>query len=135
MKNTERGFTLIEIILAIAALALTSGLIARLFIAGADVNAKARDIDAASQAAVSAIERIKALDSPEGLAEASLPRVYDADWRETDTDGRFRLTVAVLSEERPGGTMARITAAVSGADGGDPLVLYSAAKYFPNQRG
>ena len=92
--NNNEGFTLLEVILSIAIVAILSGFILQMFIVAADANTKAQNIDIASAKAANVIEQIKACESFEAMKasevmqsftknENAFYRVYDRDWNET----------------------------------------------------
>ena len=131
MRKRRKGFTLIEIVVAVAALSLASGLIIQLFLAAMDINALARDIDTASNKAVTAIENIKAL--PEAPADGTVVTLFGPDWTANSGD-KYELSVLTLSESLPGGQLVGITATVTRAGREESLIVYDAAKYFADDR-
>ena len=103
LKN-EDGFTLLEIILSIAILAVISGFILDMFIVSSNVNKSAQDLDIASTKAANALELFKSQGSPEGYAalsafsnsfvewDGSVTRIYamfDEKWNMLPALGRF----------------------------------------------
>ena len=92
----NKGFTLVEVMIAILVLALASGFIAEMFLVAAKVNQKALDIDNSVMQAVGIIETFKKLRAPLDLAEDTafenaysqqeddmliLTGYYDASWQ------------------------------------------------------
>jgi prepilin-type N-terminal cleavage/methylation domain-containing protein len=100
--RSEDGFTLLEILLSIGILALTSGFILQMFLVSARVNQKAFDSDMSLNAAMNLIESFKALDRFEDCMEspfsdeykatlavssARVIKCYNNDWEELDIGG------------------------------------------------
>ena len=67
--NDNKGFTLVEVMIAILVLALASGFIAEMFLVSARVNQRAQDIDSSVMQAIGIIETFKKQSSPQLLAE------------------------------------------------------------------
>ena len=65
----DKGFTLVEVMIAIMVLALASGFIAEMFLVSARVNQKAQDIDSGVMRAIGIIETFKKQDTPLQLAD------------------------------------------------------------------
>lgn len=57
--TNEEGFTLLETVISIAALALVSGFIIQMFLVSSNVNARAKEMDSANAAAIMAVELYK----------------------------------------------------------------------------
>jgi prepilin-type N-terminal cleavage/methylation domain-containing protein len=71
VKN-EKGFTLVEVMIAILALTLLSGFILEMFLTASGVNQRAKDTDAGSARAMSVIESFKQQAAPFDLDKAPL---------------------------------------------------------------
>ena len=104
----RRGFTLLEIVLSIAALTMMSGFILRMFIASIELNRKAYNLDMGSNAAVMALETYSGGDIAAGDI---MTRYYDSQWRLieaglTEADGG-------AEPETPDGAMFILTASAS----------------------
>lgn len=67
VKNPNRGFTLVEVIISIGFLCIACGIIIQLFIASGEVRSKAALREIASLKAANAIEACKISDSPEDI--------------------------------------------------------------------
>jgi len=67
LKNQD-GFTLLEVIISIAALSVLSVFILQMFVTSSNANMRAQDIDIAVTKALAAIEPFKALDDERDLA-------------------------------------------------------------------
>ena len=88
--GNDRGFALVEIILGIGVLALVGLVVVQMFIAAANTQNKARDLDNAVTEAQSAAEFLRATGEMHD-------RHYDRDWNRAenpDSDG-FSLEVTV----------------------------------------
>jgi len=94
--NDNKGFTLVEVMIAILVLALASGFIAEMFLVSARVNQRAQDIDSSVMQAIGIIETFKKQNTPLGLKEDAifegafvqleedmsiLTGYYDASWQ------------------------------------------------------
>jgi len=62
----QKGFSLLEVILAISALALTSMFILQMFMVASELNGRAKDTDAAMAQAIASIEALKSYNSLDG---------------------------------------------------------------------
>ncbi|MCD6321709.1 MAG: prepilin-type N-terminal cleavage/methylation domain-containing protein [Clostridiales bacterium] len=69
-KNSNKGFTLVEVIISIGFLCVACGIIIQLFIASDEVRSKAALREIASLKAANAIEACKISDSPANVGEA-----------------------------------------------------------------
>lgn len=69
-KKQKRGFTLVEIIVSIGVLAIVSVFVLRMFVQSENTQAKARDADFAVIEVGTAMERVKALTSPDAATAA-----------------------------------------------------------------
>ncbi len=117
MRN-KKGFTLVEIIVSIAALALASGFILQLFLLSSEMNRKAEAGNEALMISKSIISVFKSTEDPDELIEGGLfgagdPEYldngcfrftsnYDQDWNKTGkaSDG-YKLEVLLqLDEDR-----------------------------------
>ncbi|MDR1066166.1 MAG: hypothetical protein LBL35_01850 [Clostridiales bacterium] len=132
----EEGFTLLEAVISIAAIAFVSGFILEMFIVSADLNARSRATDLGGSLAVSAVELFKKQKAPNDYAREDFFRSglvnsgddgqiiilkgYDESFNETlvdlrnDTDPpkelKFMLSVKVDRKETDG--LYSISAAV-----------------------
>ena len=111
-KNQD-GFTLLEVVISVAVLSILSVFILQLFIASANANKRAQNIDIASSKAQAVIEEFKTLDETEAYAQTQW---YDGRWQETEGEGVFRMETTVGMIEAEGldaaGTMFNITVRV-----------------------
>ncbi len=94
-KRNRGGFSLVEVILSIAVLALLSGFILQFFITSSRLNERSSQVDQATVLAASAVENFKAQETPALAAEGELAQAtvtagsggweatqyYDQDWR------------------------------------------------------
>jgi prepilin-type N-terminal cleavage/methylation domain-containing protein len=114
LAGDDRGFSLLELVLAIAALALTSLFILQLFMASANRNLRASDTDMALTRAISILEGVRQADSLElfldmfpgtAMIEPGYMRLYmryDKDWDyvrpDAQTDGFILLMELTISD-------------------------------------
>lgn len=70
--KSEKGFTLVEVIMSIAILAIASLFILDFFLVAADSNQFAQDVDKGTTLAVSILEEFKQVDSPADFEELDL---------------------------------------------------------------
>ncbi|MCL2351342.1 MAG: prepilin-type N-terminal cleavage/methylation domain-containing protein [Firmicutes bacterium] len=105
LKN-ESGFSLLEIVLSIAIVALVSGFVLEMFAVSAGENRLAKNTDAAAAVAGNAVEALKAQSSAAGFISAQLAsgglawenggetaiyRCYDKNWAELPAGGKDAL--------------------------------------------
>ncbi|MDR1560223.1 MAG: type II secretion system GspH family protein, partial [Clostridiales bacterium] len=99
MRN-ESGFSLLEIVISTAVLAILSGFILQMFIASIRLNQRAYDLDMSSNVAAEALETLKADETPEGGAAE---KFYDSRWNQTALkNAKFILTTEVFEEKAYG---------------------------------
>jgi prepilin-type N-terminal cleavage/methylation domain-containing protein len=67
LRNNRRGFTLVEMIIAIGVIAIFSGLVLQLFITAKNLNKVSGDLDRSTSVAVSVIETFKMSPDPESF--------------------------------------------------------------------
>jgi len=109
--RNQDGFTLMEVVISIAALSILSVFILQMFITSANANARAQNIDMASAKAMSIMERFKTLHDISEL-DALYPEFnivpgtsgsfffserYGKDWN-PDKDGVFTMEVHILRD-------------------------------------
>ncbi|MDR2939683.1 MAG: type II secretion system GspH family protein [Clostridiales bacterium] len=111
----KKGFSLVEVVMSIATLAIISGFVLEMFFVGTTLNAKARDLDFATNIAVNSIELFKSCDSLEeyigyyksfevGNSSAKIKKYYDENWEGATANGAsFALEVVC---EGAGGNLA-----------------------------
>lgn len=118
MKGGKKGFTLIELMIALAIIALISGSMFTMFTTSSKLNRRAKEIDKANLLAVSEAEKIKknpkdfvskvnAVTEDAGnnstITTATLEKYYDYNWNETDNEGAvFTASITVLNAESLG---------------------------------
>lgn len=152
------GFTLLEVVISVAALALISVFVVQMFMASSGVNRRARDADTALATAVTLIEHIKsranllefvqtepglrtdpaadfAADEHERLLGYEGYVYYDKDWGRINTDEnasvRFRVWVGVTETVRGLYDIdVRVSEWSDGAEARE-LATLQAKKYFP----
>ena len=76
----ESGFSLLEVVISTAVLALLSGFIIQMFIAALYLNQKAYNLDMCANTAAQALESMKGEQIPEG--GLMITRYFDSQWRQ-----------------------------------------------------
>ena len=137
-RLNNKGFSLLEIIISVAALSLSGVFIVQMFLTSEGLNKRARNTDIATNMAISQIENFKMMKSYDG-GNQSLRLYYDAEWNEiSDTEKvsfvlYFDVSLDDNNENLTGGDIyelnVRITD-VSVIDTERELVEYSTKKYF-----
>jgi prepilin-type N-terminal cleavage/methylation domain-containing protein len=144
--SEEDGFTLLEMILSIGIIALTSGFILQMFLVSETVNKRALDADMGLNAAIGAIEAVKGLPSFDDIVslpdyevavdgnKARVFGAYDSDWQpagdvlgldasEYPQEVRFVLEMEVKNNPNVG-----IDAYISFSTAGDYIEGYGTGK-------
>lgn len=148
-KNNN-GFTLLEVIISVAALSVMSVFVLQMFMSSATLNARARDADIAMTVAMQEIENLKTYSSlSEYLADDSdtltVSLYYDKDWNlmagEAPADAKYCSKMDLNPDERAsqdGGvqrgtlyTVAVDVAELSAGENGRTLASIRTKKYFP----
>jgi|GEM_PF-1210818 len=131
IKNQD-GFTLMEVVISIAALSVLSVFILQMFITSANANARAQNIDIASANAMSIMERFKTLNDISALEDLypefiiqkrddgnyTFTERYGKDWNPS-SDGMFMMEVTIL---RDLDALAPITVAEYEATADEPVI-------------
>lgn len=90
----NKGFTLVEIIVALAILALLSGTLLQVFVLSSDMNSRADDLDRANVVATSMAEEFKS--GANALAFTNREIFFNDNWQQVPAaQARFRLTATV----------------------------------------
>lgn len=155
MKKND-GFTLLEVIIAIAVLSIISVFILQMFMSSATLNARAKNADIAMTKAITEIESLKAysslsrylMDNDNASGDSAMAEVnmyYDKDWNSigtgTQTNARFHLKMSITTASTPHqdtenelyGTLYDINAEVSDLsvkDNNPILTSLQTKKYF-----
>lgn len=87
--KSEKGFTLVEMILAVAFLAVISVVMLQLFLHARNLGLKAHDLDQAVQISKSILETFKAGDDPSGFQSGKQPEQSVV----AETDGRTTIRI------------------------------------------
>ena len=141
LKN-HKGFSLVEIIIAVAVLALLSGYVLQSFIVSQELNKKAADLDTANAITVAAIETFKA--SPEAVLQKQYQPLgknswqavsyYDADWQTCNTeDATFVLTSHVNKDDKNIYTIKATTEKIAKDGAKETVVSLETIKYLPGK--
>jgi len=142
-KLDAKGFSLLEIIISVAALSFVGVFIVQMFISSSNLNTKARNVDFATSEAVTALEGFKRLTLYDG-GDATTGKYYDKDWRELEfkdlnelnssEEVYFVLKMSVTLEEEleTGGCLYAAEAVVTDISGDEDKVIASLStkKYF-----
>jgi len=144
-SKNEKGFSLLEIIISVAALSLVGVFIVQMFISSSNLNKRARDVDNASAAAVAAAENFKNLASYDNGAEYVEYGYFNKEWEAIDSngadvpDGAAFLIKTTITPDAPdeveSGRIYEADIAVTDmrTDGGKVIASLTAKKYFPNE--
>lgn len=158
MKKND-GFTLLEAIVAIAALLIMSVFILRMFLSSSTLNNRAKNTDMAVATAITAIESLKKHDSlsaylaandgvPAEDGSVTLMNFYDKDWHSLPAttaslpdNAVFRVQVDITADESPVsvtgtavGTLYHVKVEIKDLSSqGENTILasFSTKKYFP----
>lgn len=111
--KSNKGFTLLEVIISIAALSFISIFILQMFISAQELNSRAKDADTAISEAITALDSFKknrSLDdylakcayvATEDSNTATILNYYDRNWSSTDIEANahYRLEVNISADE------------------------------------
>jgi prepilin-type N-terminal cleavage/methylation domain-containing protein len=138
-----KGFTLLEVVISIAALALLSIFLLQMFMASSNLNQRAQDSDMALAKTISAIEEVKGWDAikPDAYENNNaggffIYTFYDRDWNllEDNRQGsQFQLTLELSPESASAGLYA-VNATVTDLTAVEDKAVLSylhTKKYFP----
>jgi prepilin-type N-terminal cleavage/methylation domain-containing protein len=130
----KNGFTLLEVIVSVAALSLLSVFILQMFMASARLNERAKNTDIAMTKAITEIERIKSATAIETLP-AVHTLYFNNQWHPVSSAQRqeasFRLTLTLAGE---GLGLYNVTAEVRDIRANEDnrlLTSLQTKKYFP----
>lgn len=133
----------IEIILVILFFAISVTVTLQLFVAANNRAQQSSDLSVAVIQAENIAEQVFSLSSPDQLP-ASLQTArqetdgtyrigYDKEWKQTDSDPRYVVNVALKKTPSAGGTMVGADITVRRQNGGKEICRLSSAKYLPKQ--
>ncbi len=146
----KKGFSLVEIIISIAALALTCGFVLDMFLTASKLNIKARDLDHATNIAINSIEILKACDTLEeyinkDIFEKSemenindtlhIKKYYSKYWEQIpsyNNNAKFRLDV-VCEKQNTENSFYNVKSSVMNLekiDDKEPIVNFYTGKYL-----
>ena len=129
--HNQRGFTLIEVIISIAALGIICAVLLKLFVLAGDTNRRAGDVQEAQVAVASAAETLISSDSMEdGLILLGLPVSEGSlDGRYTLVNGSFNVVLDI--SEAPGDYPGELfDLNVTAVSGDRELAAIKTAKYY-----
>ena len=105
----RRGFTLLEVIISIAVLALISGFILQMFVSSATANKRAKDMDIASMKSINVLELFGAADSYSEFVDAFANRyqnvafsdgkcelLFDENWEQTTSSQSVNYVMEIM---------------------------------------
>ena len=125
----NKGFTLLEMVISVAALSLISVFIIQMFMASDNLNERARNADIALTVAISEIERVKG-----GEVLHSNTNYYNKNWMiVSENNARFMMEFIITPEPQMPGLYA-ISAEIFELASGEKersLASLQTKKYFP----
>ncbi|MDD5017285.1 MAG: type II secretion system protein [Eubacteriales bacterium] len=134
MRKNNKGFTLVEVIISIAALGIICAVLLRLFVIAGDTSDRAGNIQHAELCVTSTVETLVSSDTIyDGLG------ALDIDCSDDIVSAEFAYTrdgydIAIDIEERDGGYPGTLyNLQVSASDGDDELASVSTATYYKEQ--
>ena len=129
MKNNNKGFTLVEVIISIAALGVICAVLLRLFVIAGDTSDRAGSMQHAELCVASTVETLISSDTLyDGLKALDLDSAETADGQYTYSQDGYDITIDI--EERDGeypGTLYDLR--VSAADGVEELAVVRTSTY------
>lgn len=146
-NKSNKGFSLLEVVISVAALSFISLFVLEMFIVSANLNNRAKDTDIALAEAITAIESFKALTDPEKIfatADGTFMSIqyYDKAWDILGSDltdgARYCLKISAnvcTDSSEDAGALYEVAAEVTDIIKDDnPRTLASllTKKYFPN---
>jgi prepilin-type N-terminal cleavage/methylation domain-containing protein len=133
MKN-KKGFTLVEVIISIAALGIICAVLLRLFVVAGSTNSKAGDMQSAEIAVTSAVETLAGADTLQGGLLALGVNCPDniTDECFSFSSGGFDITVNVESKGDYPGVLYDIE--VKAMNGDSVLASTETAKYYKERQ-
>lgn len=124
MVKNNKGFTIIELILAVCILSLVVGVLMKMFVVSSKVNRSADEIDKANMIATNKAEQIKkdpnkflnslktkiekkdSSDKDKKITTGSMEEYYDYNWEKTDkANAKFVLTSSIINENKKAESM------------------------------
>ncbi len=133
LYKNEKGFSLVEIIIAVAILALLSGPAIQAFFVSARLNQKSAQLDIAAALAASKIEEFKAYPEiyfrEENKTKAC--RFYDKNWREINDENTAGFFLETKAEKSGSFYSLTITVFQKTPQGREALLTLKGGKYLP----
>lgn len=143
-RRRTGGFTLVEVIVAVAAMAVLGGFIMQLFVLSRQVSQSASDTDRALERASEIVSRFKLAQSPDAYWQElagepyasgdSISQYFDADWNPSQPERAALMLNAWIGdsgEDAPGCSDLRVrVVSVNAAGMYEELVHIRAARYF-----
>lgn len=142
----RKGFTLVEVIIAVAAMAVLGGFIMQLFVLSRQVGESATNTDEALERAVAIISDFKQAESPgafwttvsdEGYSDGENTAVfyYDRDWNPSNSDDAamiVNISLARAADEQAKGCQDLHVWVIDATDSGqlEELINIRTSRYF-----
>jgi|AGTN01.1.fsa_nt_gi prepilin-type N-terminal cleavage/methylation domain len=131
MKN-DKGFTLVEVIISIAALGIICAVLLRLFVLAGDTNELTASRQAAQMCAASAAETVLCADTLQDGVEAlgAVPAEADGEYTVTRDGFQVALRVSRRDEGYPG---VLYDVFIQALKDGSVIAEINTAKYYPEE--
>ena len=128
MSNDNKGFTLVEVIIAIFAFSIICGTVLQLFILSGNMEEKTYNLEMANIKAVNAIELCKLADSYDDI-EAEQTMFFNKEWGQTEKDSESAAFILSLSIKQIEDGLYDIEAKVTSVKGNE-LISLRTSKYY-----
>ena len=128
MSNDNKGFTLVEVIIAIFAFSIICGTVLQLFILSGNMEEKTYNLEMANIKAVNAIELCKLADSYDDI-EAEQTMFFNKEWGQTEKDSESAAFILSLSIKQIDDGLYDIEAKVTSVKGNE-LISLRTSKYY-----
>jgi len=130
MVKKTRGFTLLEVVVSITVLALTSVFILQMFVVSDNVNKKARAIDNANMVCMAAVESFKNGSHPHSTFKENGEFYYNNNWEPTDAGDAAYVMKVTVSRGDADIYLIGTSVYAYGAESADELASIAASRYF-----
>lgn len=130
--NNKKGFTLVEVIISIAAIGIICAVLLRLFVVAGNTDKKAADAQSAQLAVTSTVEMLSGADTlSEGLKALGINSLSSSG-SYTYISGGYDIAINVQKKGDYPGTLYEIS--VSAESGGKPIASIDTAKYYKGEK-